>query len=177
MPPLPGLKYSKHRPRNSRKMRAAADRRKIVAEYRMKGWTNQADIARELGVHRGMICRDFQALDQEWASQATEHIARHKAIDLLRIEGMFQELWDKRGNVGVARTLILLLERKAKLLGLDAPTQLEITDWRKEARDLGLDPDKLFQDMVTLVGEQSSAIPPPQLIDLSPEPDPDDYQP
>ncbi|PJF39413.1 MAG: hypothetical protein CUN54_08770 [Phototrophicales bacterium] len=40
------------------------------------------------------------------------------------------------------------IDRRIKLLGLDMPQRIEITDWRKEAQAHGFDPDTLLNDRV-----------------------------
>lgn len=159
------IKGTKHVPRT---VRGAIARRKQIAELRLKGWTNQADIARELSIHRSQVCRDFKILDDQFRREAMQDTAAHKALDLRRIEEVIGSLWDGRKNVGVARTILLYLERKAALLGLDAPKQVDITDWRSEARKMGVDPDSLYRDMVTFVAQRTGAIAALPVIELDP---------
>lgn len=40
------------------------------------------------------------------------------------------------------------IDRRIKILGIDSARKLEIYDWRKEAREKGLDPDELFDQLV-----------------------------
>lgn len=152
----------------TRPVRGALARRKQVAEYRLKGVTNQSQIARELGVSRSLVCRDFVILDKMFMEQMAQDTAAHKALDLRRIEEVIGSLWDQRSNVGVARTIVLYLERKAALLGLDAPKMVDITDWRAEARKMGVDPDSLYRDMVGYVAQRVGAVSAMPILDLEP---------
>jgi len=127
------------------------ERRKQVAALRLAGVRSERAIAERLHVHQSTISRDLTALDAEWQREAADCIAREKALDLQRIERLIQALWPQAIS-GEAKTwhvdrLVALLDRKAKLLGLDAPVKREdkvTMDFADAARQIaereGLDP-------------------------------------
>lgn len=60
------------------------------------------------------------------------------------------------GNQGAIDRALRIQERRARLLGLDAPAKVEIKDWREEARKEGVDPDVIFSKLVaTLTAEMA----------------------
>jgi hypothetical protein len=55
-----------------------------------------------------------------------------RALELLRLDGMFSAAWEKveAGNLALGDFILRLMARRAKLLGLDAPAQskVEVTE-------------------------------------------------
>ncbi len=104
------------------------DRRTKVASLRLAGIRDQSKIAAQLGVSQPTIHRDFKALNAEWRERALADVAHEKGIDLDRLERMIAALWPQvvQGHLGAIDRVTRLLERKARLLGLDAPEQLLI---------------------------------------------------
>lgn len=49
--------------------------------------------------------------------------------------------------VSSTNCILRIMERRARLLGLDAPRQFEV-NWREEAKQLGINPDLLLQQLV-----------------------------
>jgi hypothetical protein len=142
----------------------------------MKGNYNQADIARQLGIPTTTVFKDFRYLDNLYQQQMTLDTIRHKSLDLRRIEDIIAELWPKRGQYAVARTILQCLERKATMLGMDAPTVVDLTGWRAEASRAGVNPDDLFQDMIGMVAQKLGVLPAMPILDVTPEPEDDDEQ-
>ena len=133
--------------------RKTLERRMAVARMRLLGMRNQTHIADTLGVNKGTVCRDFQALDRLWREEATESIQAEKAIDLARIEVGVMAVMPgvERGEPRAIDALVTLLTRKAKMLGHDEARHLEV-DWRSELGKAGIeDTDTLYQEVVLLV--------------------------
>jgi hypothetical protein len=40
------------------------------------------------------------------------------------------------------------IDKRCKILGVDAPQKIEVYDWRKEAKDKGIDPAEIFERFV-----------------------------
>jgi len=110
---------------SSDKRREVIDRRMQVAALRLAGVRRQDVIAKQLKVSRPTICRDFKILDEIYQERAAEDIAKAKGLDIERTDEMILAIWQraKRGDLGAIKTILSLMERRAKLLGLDAPTQ------------------------------------------------------
>jgi hypothetical protein len=112
----------------ARRRRGVLERRARVSALRLSGLRHQAEIAGQLGVDKATICRDFAALDAEYRERAASDIEREKGRDLERIEVMIHALWihAELGHLKAIDRVIRLLERKAKLLGLDGPTRVGV---------------------------------------------------
>lgn len=110
--------------------REVIDRRVKVAQLRLAGVHDQAQIARQLGVSQPTISRDFKALDAQFRATAAQDIAAAKGMDLQRLELLISKIWVKATGKEVSLAAIdridKLLARRAKLLGLDAPTTVRI---------------------------------------------------
>lgn len=99
-------------------------RRRKVAALLLSGVTNRAAIAEELGVTYRTILRDIAVIEEWWREEAVQDIAAAKGKDLQRIERLIQAVWRNalQGNAGAVKRVIELLDRRAKLLGLDEHT-------------------------------------------------------
>jgi hypothetical protein len=156
-------------PKSTKLFRGVLARRKAIAKMRLEGVQDGKEIANRLGVSSSTVCRDLKKLDQQFIREASQDIAQHKALDLRRIEAAIGAIWPNvlKGNVQASRALVDLLNRKAKLLGLDAPTRVDMTsDWREEASRMGVDPDELFQDMIGMVAQKLGVLPAMPILDM-----------
>jgi len=79
---------------------------------------------------------------------------------LIELPGEDRELTETvRGQAGDPRFLTIIMqcvEMRLKIVGGFAPTKLEVYDWRKEAAELGLDPDDLVDDFFSKVTDAAS---------------------
>lgn len=83
-----------------------------------------------------------------------ENIEAEMELDLRRIENAIRALNDSinEGNVNSIRTLVVLLERKAKMLGYDQPVKVNIDGAiRQIAINAGLDPDRFIEDVRPII--------------------------
>lgn len=104
-------------------------------------------IAKELGVSVGTAHRDILELLEESREKLREKAQHHIALDLQRLDALIAAMWAKaeRGGVGAVDRLIKILERRARLLGLDKADKvqisgpnggpIEISDIRERLRD------------------------------------------
>lgn len=111
----------------SQKRQEQDARRRKVAALRLAGVRDHAAIGLQLGVSRQTIGRDLAVLDAQWKAEALADHDADKGIQYARIEELITALWPdaKRGKWLAVDRLLGLLEREAKLLGLDAPTKQE----------------------------------------------------
>lgn len=129
----------------AQEQQAILERRRKVAALRLAGLRDQRQIADQLGVHQSTISRDCKALDAEYQRQAAADIATEKGIELARCERLIQAHWrDALAGKWLATDRVLaVMQHKAKILGLEAPTKIDIThEVRQAAIELGLDPDE-----------------------------------
>lgn len=87
-------------------------------------------IARETNHTPNQINRLVQHIHQQWANETPgNHNQTERTLEYQRLER--QRLWitpqAQTGDIGANNTLLRIAKRKAELLGLDAPTNLNIT--------------------------------------------------
>lgn len=114
----------------SGRMRRATieDRRRQVAALYVRR-VNQSDIARQLGVNQATISRDVAALVKQWQKEQAETIEAWRDRDLLELDEMEKDAaieFSKSKRRDWIDTRLKIKERRAKLMGLDAPTRAEI---------------------------------------------------
>lgn len=136
--------------RNRQQMSAAVARRRQVAQLRLAGWRDYEQIGRQLGVSGRTIQRDFVWLDEQYRAAATADTAVLKGQQQERLEDAITGVWNdvRQGRWGAINVLLGLLERQAKLMGLDAPTRIKVdieAEVRQIAQDEGLDEDELVR--------------------------------
>ena len=141
-------------------------RRDRAWSLRMDGKKSYREIAQELGISLQTVFADLEFARKEVRQDSREYAAEEKARDLADIEFLRSELIKEatapppkpsKNNAKVARESITkvasayaaLSARKAKLLGLDAPSKTELTGpgggplvsagegWEKRLIDLG----------------------------------------
>jgi transposase len=114
--------------KNSKDNLLARQREREALTYRLGGmklW----EIAQKLGVTEAgvskMLSRTLDATSKEISEKAEEL----RAVQLERTEMMIRGLWSKAmvGDEKAVDTIRKLLERQARLLGIDAPERKEIT--------------------------------------------------
>lgn len=143
---------------NTHAIRNKLDRQLKVAQLRLRGVTDQQQIAAEMRVSPSTICRDFAELDARFREQATQDIVAAKGLDLARTDALIMAIWDAAtaGSLDAIDRIDKLLARRAKILGLDAPKRIDATlDIRDEAdrlaRDNGLPVDAVLAEAERIV--------------------------
>ncbi len=134
------------------------ERRTKVAALRLAGEHNQYRIAVALGVSQPTIHRDFVAIDADWRKEWADSAEKWKTVQAERIESLLKSIWanatrvDGKGQTFYIDRAIALLDRQAKLLGLDAPTKINIIDdIRRRALEAGLDPDAAVEEASRII--------------------------
>ncbi len=120
------------------------DRRRQAAQLYLTGAATYDSIAETLGVSRATVGRDLQSMMNEWREEYLKSIdervrLEEKKLDLAEItilEGLYQGTVDDLGTelkpapldyFRWARIAVgVIAARRAKLLGLDAPTRVEV---------------------------------------------------
>ena len=104
-------------------------RQQAVAALRLGGVRHQRVIAERLGVDQATISRDLAALDELYRERAAEDIAAAKGEDLDRLDVLLDALWEQatgpKAKAHVVDRILAIMDRRAKLLGLDAPVKNE----------------------------------------------------
>lgn len=74
-----------------------------------------------------------------------------KELELQRLDRMLMGVWQQAisGDLGAIKTVLRIMDRRAKLVGLDSAQKLEI-DWRREAEADGINASELFERLVNV---------------------------
>lgn len=138
------------------RMRRRLERLQQVAALRLGGVRDQRVIARQLGVGQQTISRDFAALDRLYRERAAADIAAAKGQDLERLDQLVLALWRPatQGSLGAVDRVLSIMQRRAALLGLDAPARVDIEQRvRAVAVSYGLDPDAAVAEVQRIIRE------------------------
>jgi hypothetical protein len=106
----------------------AAVRRKEAVDLRIEGKTYR-EIGQELGVTptraRQLVAEALAALQKD-TSESAEELRR---LELDRLDQLQSGLWEEAagGNLKAVGAALKIMERRARLVGLDAPTRTENT--------------------------------------------------
>jgi hypothetical protein len=116
--------------------------REIAEQLKIEGYE-----AVSLSTTANDIRRMVKRLDQREFRLSS----RLKTIELARLEAQTKTLWPRQGDEKVARVLVNISQRRAKLAGLDAPIEVrDLTD-ESEANILAkLSPDTLARVLAEL---------------------------
>lgn len=100
-----------------------------VIKLRRKGYSFQK-IADTLGLaNRGSAYNIFKRVMERDYALTQEEVETYRAEELARLEEIHHKLMDyideSRGGLQIVDRILKVMDRKAKLLGLDAPTRTE----------------------------------------------------
>ncbi len=110
-----------------------------------KGGHSYKAIAAQLGVNERTVRRDIRRVLDDLNARALGQAELYQRMQLERINDMWKGVWPAilRGDLEAVRTGLRIMEREAKLLGLDAPTKIDIEQRiRIMAEREGFDPDE-----------------------------------
>jgi hypothetical protein len=126
------------------------DRQRRALTLRQSG-ASLDEIARTLGYrHRSSA---YRLIERALAETLAEGVAALRGLELERLDRMQLGLWPKAssGDVKAVGAVLKIMQRRAKLLGLDAPTKIhhggEI-DVRRVAEDLAVELGLPFEEVL-----------------------------
>lgn len=109
---------------------SAAKARKLEAqgkalELRRMGFGFQ-EIANQIGCSLGAAHGYVKSALVDAMGQIEAHSVEIRAEEISRLDGMLRGLWPdaRKGNHGAVDRVLKIMERRAKLLGLDAPAKI-----------------------------------------------------
>lgn len=104
-------------------------RQQAALELRRAG-QGYTEIANRLGIGKSQAHRLVQAGLAETKEQINAEAGELKAEELSRLDGMLAGLWTdaRKGNHGAVDRVLKIMERRSKLLGLDAPLKMTQTN-------------------------------------------------
>lgn len=118
--------------RSAKKTEVSARRRKVAALHLSR--VPQREIAKRLGVSETLISRDLDTIRERWTK---EYISDHQKLKLRELAALDQDETRARSRlvnvpdadfknfVKVQEIVLKIMDRRAKLLGLDAPQKVE----------------------------------------------------
>lgn len=117
---------------NNRKEYERAERKKNALELRLAG-ASYRDIAQALNCSVGTATNDCKEALAEIPMQQADEM---RTVELSRLDRLQRAVWPKavKGDLQAVDRAIKIIDRRAKLFGLDAPQQVQIT-----ASDIDLD--------------------------------------
>jgi hypothetical protein len=103
-------------------------------ELRTQGLTYR-EIGNRLGVDASTAFRRCQNALAEIPAQAVEE---HRHVELARLDALLSACWQEamQGKASAIRSALGIIDRRAKILGLDAPTRSQTLDWALVDREL-----------------------------------------
>jgi len=145
-------------PPSKKKSAEVEHRRKIVAANLLAG-ANYRDIAAGAGVSVGTVAGDVKVLMARWRAEQVKTVDDHVTLDMRRMDVALNAIWDevKAGNYAAIDRMLKVLERRAKMLGYDQPDKVDLTAWRQEAAEMGLDPDDVLNTTVKALSASVSS--------------------
>lgn len=100
------------------------ERRRQAFALRMGGAT-YVEIAGSLGITRQAAHQLVKWTLEDTRTKLFEDIEAVRALEVRRTEALILGLWPNRQQPRYADTILRILERRARLLGLDAPTRID----------------------------------------------------
>jgi transposase-like protein len=132
---------------------AAAERRALIFEY-VKAGSSYRDIAHAFGVSHTQIWRDVRRVLDDLQQTTVQDATSYRLLELTRLDQLLQGLWPEAilGNVPAVLAALRISERRARLLGLDAPTRVDIEPaLRRLAAAEGLDIEQVLAEAQRLL--------------------------
>jgi hypothetical protein len=120
-----------------------------VFQLRIQGFTFE-QIASEVGYQGASGA--WQAYKRAKDSMIFESVDEARQLELMRLDEMMFALWDRAigGDLPAASCVLKIMDRRAKLLGLDKPEKVEVNKWDFDGADL----DAEVQKLVTMMNER-----------------------
>lgn len=124
----------------------ATERQRRALELRKAGYGFQI-IADQLGYKDPSgAYRAIRAALKKTLQEPADEVRR---IELERLDKMLAGLWPQaiKGHTFSVDRVLAIMDRRAKLLGLDAPLKIDIEQRiRQDAESMGLDPDEAVRE-------------------------------
>jgi hypothetical protein len=120
-----------------------------VLQLRIQGFTFE-QIASEVGYQGASGA--WQAYKRAKDSMIFESVDEARQLELMRLDEMMFALWDRAigGDLPAVSCVLKIMDRRAKLLGLDKPEKVEVNKWDFDGADL----DAEVQKLVTMMNER-----------------------
>jgi hypothetical protein len=106
-------------------LRADIEARRMRVANMLLARRSQRSMAADLKVSLATVSADTKAVRAEWQAQRLRAFGEHVAEELAHLEAAEAAIWLKvtGGEIEATHALLAIQSRRAKLLGLDAPTK------------------------------------------------------
>ena len=106
----------------------ATEKRLDALTLRRRGSTFR-EIADKLGCSRAMVHKYVAGALREYAAANKEETEVYRALEADRLDALHAAIWPKamNGDMRAVDRVLRIMERRAKLFGLDAPTKVAAT--------------------------------------------------
>ena len=137
----------------------------------------QVAIAKEIGITQPAIVNDLKVIRKEWAERRVASFDQHVSNELAKIDNLERVAWEaweasqlpsqrtservvdgissirntsekRDGNPAFLAQVERCIEKRIKLMGLNAPEMIALTDWRRSAVEQGVDPEAIHEALV-----------------------------
>ena len=137
----------------------------VITGHYLKG-VYQSEIAKILGLTQGQISQDIKTIQARWRKSTTFNLDEHKAMELAKLDELERTAWDawekstgertkarqvksgeavmsasmekeqRDGNPAFLDTVLKCIDRRVKILGIDAPAKIESRTVDKDGNDV-----------------------------------------
>ena len=128
-PKKPGPKKKAPRIKGlSKEAELALEKRRAIVASNLLAGLNYRDMAVALNVSLGTIAHDVGIILARWREEQVRTIGDITEIELRRLDTMLNAVWGdaKAGKLGHIDRVIRIDERRARILGTDAPTEANV---------------------------------------------------
>jgi DNA-binding CsgD family transcriptional regulator len=103
-----------------------AREREVQALELRKAGATYGEIGRQLGISASSAHRAIARAVERITDESSELAIETRRMELIRLDAMQLALWTdaRKGDAEAIRTLLRIMERRARYLGLDAPTEV-----------------------------------------------------
>lgn len=106
----------------------AVEKRERDATELMLAGANYSEIGRAIGLHPSSARKMVLRIMADIAVEHKEKVEQLRELEVRRLDRLLMRVWSdaQGGNAQAQNTVLRIMERKAKLLGLDMPVQMEV---------------------------------------------------
>lgn len=125
----------------------ALERRILYLEDYKHG-LNYRRIGEKYGVSHQTVAEEIREYLKELRSIGIRSVIEYRQVQMERIQAAYNALWPNvvAGRIDAINTMIRLMDREARLLGLDAPQKVDITARIQQAAEAeGIDPAEALE--------------------------------